>query len=369
LLPDMASAPVVARDGNLYGVTAWGGATDLGGVFRVTPDGVATVLYSFTDAGDGARPNSLLQGSDGNLYGAAGETIFKITLSGTLTTIYTFPQGIQPVLLLSDDDGTFYGITQDFAIIDGVLRLHGSIFKVTRSGRFQTVYVFDGLHGSIPNSLVRADDGYIIGTTGWGGRSTNQYSGGGVIFKLAPSGALTVLHVFDRANPQDGYWPSGILTRSNDDFYGTTLRGGTSDEDGVIYRFAQDGKFEVIHSFITPDGGNPNGTVRHTNGVLYGLTDAGGISGRGVLYRFNAGLKPFVALERTQGSPGTVVGMLGTELSGVTRVTFNGVSAKFEIVSGTYLKATVPAGATTGLIKVVTAKRTLTSDRIFTVRR
>ncbi len=103
------SGVIVGTDGNLYGVTYEGGANDYGTVFRLTLSGSLTTLYSFcnlTGCTDGRNPyGGLVEGSDGNLYGttAAGGTseggtgagtIFKITSAGLLKTLYTFcPQG------------------------------------------------------------------------------------------------------------------------------------------------------------------------------------------------------------------------------------------------------------------------------------
>ena len=85
------------RDGNLYSTTQGGGANALGAVFRLTPSGTMTRLYSFANGNDGAFPNSgLTLGTDGSLYGTAVAgglgfgTVFKITASGTFTPLHSF---------------------------------------------------------------------------------------------------------------------------------------------------------------------------------------------------------------------------------------------------------------------------------------
>ena len=59
--------------------------------------------------------------------------------------------------------------------------------------------------------------------------------------------------------------------------------------------------------------------------------------------------------------------ILGTDLTGATSVTFNGVPATFAVVSPTEITTTVPAGATTGQVEVVTLKGTLSTNVIFRV--
>ena len=129
---------IQATDGNFYGVTISGGAIDstgctggCGTVFKITPDGVLTTLHKFceeTSCPDGNDPAaSLTQASDGNLYGTTfmggnGEgTLFRITTSGEFTTLYTFcsltycEDGASPrAPLVQASDGTLYGTTSSF---------------------------------------------------------------------------------------------------------------------------------------------------------------------------------------------------------------------------------------------------------------
>jgi uncharacterized protein (TIGR03437 family) len=67
------------------------------------------------------------------------------------------------------------------------------------------------------------------------------------------------------------------------------------------------------------------------------------------------------------GEVGKAVGILGNNLTGTTGVSFNGSPATFAVVSPTYIKATVPSGATTGFVKVTTPKKTLKSNVVFRV--
>ena len=118
-----------ATNGNLYGTTLRGGTNNYGTVFKLTPSGKRTTLYSFclkSGCTDGSSPYAaLIQATDGNLYattkkgGVYGEgTVFKITPSGQLTTLYSFcpksgcTDGRFPSAgLVQDTNGTFYGTT------------------------------------------------------------------------------------------------------------------------------------------------------------------------------------------------------------------------------------------------------------------
>jgi hypothetical protein len=108
---------------------------------------------------------------------------------------------------------------------------------------------------------------------------------------------------------------------------------------------------------------------------LYGTTYLGGtftaehaIYGRGTVFMPNAGLGAFVALQTTSGKVGATIKMLGTNLIGTTKVSFNGASATFTVNStGTSVAATVPTGATSGTVQVVTPNGTLESNVVFMV--
>jgi uncharacterized protein (TIGR03437 family) len=79
------------------------------------------------------------------------------------------------------------------------------------------------------------------------------------------------------------------------------------------------------------------------------------------------GLSPFVAFVHGAGKVGQTSGVLGQGFTGTTSVSLNGTSANFTVVSDTFIKATVPPGATTGYVTVVTSSGTLTSNVPFRV--
>jgi uncharacterized repeat protein (TIGR03803 family) len=374
-----------ATDGNLYGTTYGGGPTFSGTVFKITPGGTLTVLYSFcsqSNCTDGANPKAgLIQATDGNFYGttfeggangsgASGDgTIFKITPSGALTTLYSFcsqsncTDGFDPsATMVQARDGNFYGTT-----LFGGANADGTIFKITPGGVLTTLHSFDSTDGSNPNGLIQATDGNLYGTTYLGGANLS-----GTVFKITPSGALTTLYSFcSQSNCTDGNGPAGLVQATDGKFYGTTATGGANG-GGTVFNITPGSTLTTVYSFCSQsdctDGDLPYaGLVQDTNGKLYGTAFRGGI-GDGTVFRLSVGLGPFVKTQTTSGKVGASVKILGTNLTGATSVTFNGTAAAFTVESPTAIKATVPTGANTGPVQVVTPSGTLTSNVPFQVR-
>jgi len=366
---------LLGRDGLLYGTTSSGGASGNGEVFSLNPKTMAiTVLYSFAGS-DGASPEApLTLGPGGKYYGTTAlggtnnfGTVFSITPPGTFKSLHSFSgtgRGKNPSAGLTlGSDGALYGVTYG-----GGTNGSGTIFKITASGRFTK------LSDVAPSSasLLLAADGNMYGTTVAGGGI-----GLGSVFKLTAAGVVTVLHSFDGsdgANPE-----SGLLQASDGKIYGTTVFGGGLGE-GSIFSITTDGTVTTLYrfpSFDHVDGANPFGLMQHTDGKFYGTTSEGGTSincdsfdsiGCGTVFSFDLGLGPFVTFVVPSGKVGSVIQMLGTDLTGATAVTFNGVPASsFKVVRGTLIKATLPAGATTGPVTVTTSNGTLTSNVNFTV--
>ena len=97
--------------------------------------------------------------------------------------------------------------------------------------------------------------------------------------------------------------------------------------------------------------------VQATDGTFYGTTTAPS----GTVYSLSLGLRPFVKPQPAAAKPGSIIEVLGPDLTGTTRVTFNGVAAGFQVMSSSFLVATVPAAATDGQIQVTTPAGTLAS--------
>jgi len=417
------------RDGNLYATTAWGGVGQCSGegcgvVFRITPSGTLKVLYKFDGGIDGGVPFSgLTLGTDGDFWGTtqvAGDmscippygcgTIFKITKRGSLTTLYSFPDfadGADPFAppiqgaygnfygttsygtvykitssgtytslghtngesfapLLQGTDGNFYGTTNN----GGKNPDDGTVFKMTPKGVEKVVYNFDGTHGANPyfNSVIQGSDGNFYGTTLYGG----SY-GYGVVFQLTPQGALTVLHNFGDPNYlNDGEYPwAGLVQATDSNFYGTAASGGAGCGCGVIFQVTLAGAYSILYNLDGIHGAGPESPLmQHTNGKIYGLTFDGGPPSYGVVYSFDMGLGPFVSFvgRLSSGKVGQTIEILGQGFTGTTGVSFNGTAATFVVRSDTYLRATVPYGATTGFVTVTTPSGTLTSNQQFRVK-
>src|SRR5216683_1501666 len=303
------STLVQGTDGNFYGTTSEGGANNYGTVFKVTPAGVLTTIYSFcsqSNCADGSYPSGgLIQATDGNFYGVTDRggingdgTVYKITSAGLLTTVHSFHtvvDGTYPVGTLLQSNGSFYGITQPYST---GAQQQGTLYKMSTSGTVTTLYYFCSLtgcaDGSYPQGLVHARDGNFYGTTGGGGTSatciqTYPY-GCGTIFRITPAGTLTTLHSF-AGYPDDGNGPTGGLVQAADlNLYGTTVEGGANNY-GTAFKITLGGILTTIYSFCAQEIHNQcldgrtvySGLVQGTDGNLYGVTYAGGRSDYGTI--------------------------------------------------------------------------------------
>jgi uncharacterized repeat protein (TIGR03803 family) len=380
----------LATDGNFYGTLPQSGANRDGAIFKITPRGTLTTLYSFCSQpgcpdGGGVSP-VLAQATDGDLYGvtlAGGVnggygTVFKITLSGKLTTLHSFngADGWSPYAgLIQGTDGNFYGTTQSTTTGGG------TIFKITPVGKLTTLHTFNGADGNQPvASLVQAADGNFYGTTLDGGPT-----GEGTVFRITPGGTLTTLYSFcPQPGCVDGQFPEGALIQATDgNLYGTTGSGGTGNCTtygtggcGTVFEITLRGVLTTLHTFDSTDGAYLwNALVQHTDGSFYGTTsfggdvgcDPGSLSGCGTVFSLNMGLGPFVAFVHDTGKVGQTGGILGQGFTGTTSVSLNGIPAAFTVKSDTFITATVPPGATTGYVTVATPSGTLTSNVPFRV--
>ncbi len=254
------------------------------------------VLFSFQGGTAGASPLTapLVQGVDGNFYGTTAEggivnskfcaggcgTIFKITTSGVLTTLYKFcslancADGYEPFSgLVLGTNGNFYGTTT-FGGANGVNgQSFGTVFMMTPAGNLTTLHSFCSLtncaDGSIPQAgLVQGIDGNLYGTNNLGGDSWK-----GTAFKIIPTGEFTALHSFCTV-PQckDGFGPMGTLALATDgNLYGTTAGGGVAG-GGTIFRLSPSGNVTPVYAFPNLSF-NPliaNGVIQGSDGNLYG---------------------------------------------------------------------------------------------------
>jgi len=288
-----ASGLELGNDGAFYVTTTAGGAFGLGTFFRITLDGKETMLYSFGGSGTGATPQGLTLLADGNFYGTTTSggannlgTVFKMTPGGAQTVLYSFATGLDgqsPAAgLSSDSDGNLYGVT-----FYGGTDNFGTIFRIAPDGTgYATLHSFAGgtTDGQYPGVKLRdVSDGSLYGSTGSGGAS-----GLGTIFRYDPgSGVTTVIYSFSGA-PADGSQPSCRLRKGHDgNLYGATYYGGYFDL-GTFFRITPAGVLSVLYSFAGgTDGKGPNSSLLLTSGDFYGTTVTGGPTNNGTIYKIH----------------------------------------------------------------------------------
>jgi hypothetical protein len=381
------SGLVMRPDGHFLGTTlsnSWT-ETGFGTIFDVSPTGTLTTLYNFTGEADGGFSQSgPIVGPDGAFYGVTSSsnvncgTIYRLT--SVPTVIHTFTSAAEKTngcapygALVLGTDGSFYGTTP-FQGPNG----YGTVFKVTyrpgQSTLFTVLASFDSTTGPPVGALVEGNDGNFYGVT-----NANFYSETGVtdkygaIYRVTPEGVLTVVHVFNGTT--DGAYPGAALIAASDgNLY------GTAQAPGTLFQVTLSGGFSVVQSFSGTEGFDPTSIVQHTNGLLYGVTTYGGAveglsyacgyeynGGCGIFYSWNGNLPAFVSTVQLMGPVGSTVEILGQGFTSTSTVSFNGVAATATVQSGTALWTTVPAGATTGSVTVTTSSGTLTSNRQFIV--
>jgi uncharacterized repeat protein (TIGR03803 family) len=286
---------IQAADGNFYGVTFFGGADNLGAVFKITPAGVETLLYSFaggvTVGPDGAHPSAgLIQGSDGNLYGTTSNggtngtgTVFKVTSAGAETVVYSFPANFaNPSGLVQGKDGNFYGTMGGI----GGTGNHGLVFKVTPAGVGTILYSFaGGTDGSAPNALIVGSDGNFYGTTTDGGANDK-----GTVFEVTPAGTETILYSF--MGNSDGAFPYTLIQGRDGNFYGITTSPIYDSPNPLVctvFKLTVGGVKTILYSFIgasnnDADGFDPGSLIQGADGNFYGTTFLGGAYGGGAFF-------------------------------------------------------------------------------------
>jgi uncharacterized repeat protein (TIGR03803 family) len=291
--------------GNLYGTTEFGGHFGDGTVFRLAANGTETILFNFyksqtLDAGVFPQ-GGLVRDAAGNLYGTTERggvesdcpfhpygtgcgTVFKVSATGHLTVLHRFhfndgALAISAPALTLDGAGNLYGTTLGggfpFDIGNGV------VFKLAPSGKLSVLFKF-GTNGTDTGfgpygGVVRDANGNLYGTTVNGGAAA------GVVYKLDTSNKETVLHVFN--GPGDGENPmSGVIIDSAGNLYGTAQGGGSFFNCagfagcGFVFKLDASGTETILYDFTGgTDGGNPfGGLIRDSAGNLFGTTTFGG---------------------------------------------------------------------------------------------
>jgi uncharacterized repeat protein (TIGR03803 family) len=373
-----AASLVQGTNGLFYGTTSSGGLHGAGAIFSLSASGNLHSLYSFPEIIDSNGisqynfgPSALALGTNGNLYGTtqSGGTnltgsIFVVTPAGNFTNLYNFSaisagltnaDGAVPVGTLAlGQDGNFYGVTQ-FGGANGT----GTIFQLTPSGSFSTLYSFSALgsgsanaDGTSPNGLVLATDtGTFYGTTQNGGAE-----GAGTVFSFNPTNGLTTLYSFQADGTNDPDLPNAALVQGpNGDFYGTSTFGGTQTS-GTIYEVSPAGVVNVLYSLPQSDDGAGSTLILGPDGNFYGTTSGDGANGTGTLYEMTlAGaytlLYSFPALndtfESTAGAnpaAGLLVGSDGNFYGSCLQGGTNGTGTIFRFSTTTFISpAFLPA--------------------------
>jgi uncharacterized repeat protein (TIGR03803 family) len=225
-----------------------------------------------------------------------------------------------------------------------------------------------------PAGLVQGTNGDFYGTTAYGGNGGGcpfPNIGCGRLFKITPGGAPTTLYSFcSQIGCPDGEYPyAGLIQATNGEFYGTTVSGGNAGEgSSTIVKISPNGTLTTLYTFDGTQGIYPDaGLIQATNGDFYGTTQEGGTYDVGTIFSLSVGLGPFVETQTASGKVGAAVKILGNNLTHATSVGFNGASAVFTVVSSSEITTTVPTGAATGTVQVVTPNGTLSSNVPFRV--
>lgn len=278
--PQYPAVLAQGRDGDLYGTADAGGTLNLGTIFKMTTSGAMTTLYNFSGA-DGANPDGgLVLGTDGNFYGTTRfggasnlGTVFKITPAGVLTTLHSFDgtDGSEPRPgVVQGKNGMFYGTTCGF-------NPPWTAYSITSSGKFKTIASSNDVRNATCSfgPLTLGNDGNLYGTTTAGGVLEQ-----GTVYRLSPAGLLKTIYAADFAHGNNLFAP---VVQANDGFlYGTTAAGG-SGSFGVVFKLSLAGKYTKLHEFgldLNNDGMTPYaGLAAASDGKMYGATTSGVGSG------------------------------------------------------------------------------------------
>jgi uncharacterized repeat protein (TIGR03803 family) len=403
------SAPIQAANGIFYGTTSSDGGTDESTAYEITSSGTFKTLHTFAQSEGYNIEQGLIQASDGNFYGTAYYgganglgTIFRMTPSGVVTVLHNFVgnagnDGANPCCaLLQASDGNLYGTTTGA----GGEGIYGVVFKIALDGAYTILHYINPNNGdgAEPTStLTQGSDGKLYGVTG-------APSGGfsGTLFNMTTSGTFTTLYTFCQGDGSctDGYSPSSPLQQNtNGVFYGSTISGGNSGCDvgcGVVYSLnvglkpfvsplqnsGREGALVEIRgegltgSSVVKFGGVQAKVVGVEATFIGATVPAGALTGpitvttgsttltSPTIFRVTPGA---ITFNPESGPVGTSVTITGTGLDQTTKVTFDGKSASFSVSSDTEVTATVPAGAATGKIVVTTKGGGVTSSTSFTV--
>ena len=279
----------------LYGMTQSGGITGRGTVFKIMPNGAGytklldfknDTMHGYAPVGSFISDGTFLYGMTlkGGLYGNG--IVFKIMSNGTnYTKLHDFGSvtydGTGPWGSLISDGVFLYGMTEQ-----GGLYGQGIIFKIMPNGLgYDTLYSFKSYtDGRNPFGSLLYDGTFLYGMTVQGGINSI-----GTIFKIMPNGA-GYSKIFDFTNTINGTGknPHGSLITDGTFLYGMTQSGGTSN-NGTIFKIMPDGtNFTKLLDFTgTANGSTPNGSLIYDGTFLYGMAPSGGINNKGTVFKIS----------------------------------------------------------------------------------
>jgi uncharacterized repeat protein (TIGR03803 family) len=300
-------------------------------------------------------PNALVQAADGDFYGTTYEggafgagTAFKMTRAGTVTILHDFagyigsgPDGGYPASgLIQATDGNFYGTTQFGGSGSG-----GTVFKMTPTGVVTVVHRFlcpsEGCQPQAP--LIQAADGNLYGTTSFGGPLVYY---GGSLFKISPDGTYAVLHAFAGG---DGAEPTTALLQAADgNFYGTTAGGG-AQSGGTIFKMAPNGSVTILHAIADGEGFRFSALVQGADGNFYGTSQYYPFEGGAVFKMTPAG--SLTTLHRFTGTNGDgaspQAALLRATDGNLYGTTYSGGDGPYSYGRGTVFRVTVDGTVST----------------------
>ncbi len=284
---------ILDSSGNLYGTTASQGTAGI--VYEIEASGKVKSLYAFPPSAGGTYPwSGLTLDASGSLYGttqhgggrADAGVIYKLTPAGKETVVYTFAgapsDGESPQTgVVLDRAGNIYGTT-----FRGGADNYGTVYKLTPNGQETILHSFTGgADGALPTGVALDSAGNLYGTTEQGGSGSRTDAQEGVVFEIDAAGTFSMLYSFSGLS--DGGQPlGGVVLDPAGNLYGTTLYGGAGG--GVVFKIDAAGAYSVLHTFQGSDGEYPwAGVTLDRAGNLYGTCETGGL-GWGTVYELNA---------------------------------------------------------------------------------
>jgi uncharacterized repeat protein (TIGR03803 family) len=317
--PTNPSALIIDGSGNLYGASTGGGSFNNGAVFKVTPQGALSLLYSFNgnDSLDAVSPINLVQDSKGNLYGdtefvarSYGGDLFRLTPDSsdtyTFSSLYVAPDA--PSQMILNPAGDVFWLNCGYE--GGPTCDSNTSLNEISNGQNTVLYFFTSTGFYASGNYVMDKSGNIYGTEGGDGGQNSW----GLVYKWSPVSGFSVLHTF---NNNDGSYPNALRQDSSGNLYGTTSGGGTKGF-GTVFRMSSTGAFSTLYNFCSKancaDGSYPLGPLSlDSKGNIFGVANSGVfklIPGQGEALLYNSGsvfMGPGLVMDRSGNLYGTTI--------------------------------------------------------------